>query len=110
MFPLLTQGFPTPQSKISYIYLIKLLASGMTLLDFPQNSTVNHFSASFLTAMHPEFLSFSPLASSALHWGEQCTAEGSYAAFQSWLVAGTQSPLQFQSLKPFQCILLILKL
>lgn len=65
MFPLLTQGFLTPQSKISYIYLIKLLAPGMTLFDFPLNSTVNHFSASFLTAVYPEFLSFPLLASSA---------------------------------------------
>lgn len=101
MFPLLTQGFPTPQSKISYIYLIKLLAPGMTLLDFPQNSTVNHFSASCLTAAYPD--SF-PL----LHWLPLPCTEGNNALlkedallFQSWLVADTPSPLPFQSLKHF---------
>lgn len=54
MFPLLTQGFPTAQSKPSCTHFVKLLTPGMMLLDLLVTSTVHHFNATSVTTVHPQ--------------------------------------------------------
>lgn len=54
MFPLLTQGFPTAQSKPSCTHFVKLLTPGVMLLDLLVTSTVHHFKATSVTTVHPQ--------------------------------------------------------